>query len=559
MSWKNIKLSSKIASGIGLVLIMLAFISIWSVKGLNVAVHDGQEVSEGNKLRAELLAREVDHLNWAKSVSNYLLDSNTKELEAGSDHTACKFGKWYYGEGRKHAEALLPQLKGELDKIEEPHRKLHETAGLIKKTFSRAQGPQGQAEAVNIFVTQTQPYLKQVQGHLKEIGEISSKNILSDEMMIKDALMTRTVIIIMSVVALIIGLILAFIIARSISVPVLLGVNFAERIASGNLSSRLDLDRKDEVGKLASALNAMVDKLKQVVGDVMSATENVSSGSHELSSTAQQMSQGASEQAASAEEISSSMEEMASSIRQNTDNAIQTEKIAMKSASDAKEGGKAVNETVSAMKEIATKISIIEEIARQTNLLALNAAIEAARAGEHGKGFAVVASEVRKLAERSQSAAGEISGLSTRSVAIAEQAGEMLAKMVPDIQRTSELVQEITASSKEQDTGAEQINKAIQQLDNVIQQNASASEEMASTSEELTRQAEQLQDSISFFNIGIQARSSVSSVAGKPAKKVQIAHAKVASTSTKRVSGERVNLQLGHGGTDQIDDGFEKF
>jgi len=301
---------------------------------------------------------------------------------------------------------------------------------------------------------------------------------------------------------------------------------------------------------------------KQVVGEVITASDNVAAGSLELSATAQQMSQGATEQAASAEEVSSSMEEMASSIRQNTDNAMQTEKISIKSSVDAKEGGKAVAETVAAMKEIATKISIIEEIARQTNLLALNAAIEAARAGEHGKGFAVVASEVRKLAERSQSAAGEISNLSTRSVAIAEQAGEMLTRMVPDIQKTSELVQEITAASKEQDTGAEQMTWSIQQLDQVIQQNASASEEMASTSEELSSQAEQLQHSISFFNIGNEGRRTVTAAtASKPARKVQIAHARsgAAQPAAKRTPAGGINLQLGQAGPDQIDDEFEKF
>jgi len=195
------------------------------------------------------------------------------------------------------------------------------------------------------------------------------------------------------------------------------------------------------------------------------------------------------------------MEQMASNIRQNADNAMQTEKIAMKSSEDAREGGQAVAETVSAMKDIAEKISIIEEIARQTDLLALNAAIEAARAGEHGKGFAVVASEVRKLAERSQTAAGEISKLSSASVEVAEKAGEMLAKLVPDIQKTAELVQEISAASNEQNAGAEQINKAIQQLDQVIQQNASASEEMASTAEELAGQSEQLQNTIGYFKV----------------------------------------------------------
>jgi methyl-accepting chemotaxis protein len=354
---------------------------------------------------------------------------------------------------------------------------------------------------------------------------------------------------------------LGFVISRTITRPINEAVGVANSLANGDLTITVESKSKDETGMMMAAISQMVDKLKQVVSDCMTAADNVASGSQELSSTAQQLSQGATEQAASAEEISSSMEEMASSIRQNTDNSMQTEKIAIKSSVDAKEGGKAVVETVAAMKEIATKISIIEEIARQTNLLALNAAIEAARAGEHGKGFAVVASEVRKLAERSQTAAGEISSLSSHSVDIADQAGEMLTKMVPDIQKTSELVQEITASSKEQDTGAEQINKAIQQLDQVIQQNASASEELASTSEELTSQAELLLDSISFFNIGNQSCNPAATSTRKPAKKVQIAQSgvKAKTAQPRRVSGGGINLQLGHAGPDHLDDEFEKF
>ena len=253
---------------------------------------------------------------------------------------------------------------------------------------------------------------------------------------------------------------------------------------------------------------------------------------------------------------------MASSIKQNADNSGQTEKIAIKSSVDAKEGGKAVTETVAAMKEIATKISIIEEIARQTNLLALNAAIEAARAGEHGKGFAVVASEVRKLAERSQTAAGEISTLSSRSVQVAETAGEMLNKMVPDIQKTAELVQEISAASREQDTGAEQINKAIQQLDQVIQQNASASEEMASTSEELASQADLLKESISFFRIDNGGSRQTARTVRAPQHKAQVAHIghKGAKATEKKATGGGIHLQLGGtGGPDQIDDEFEKY
>jgi methyl-accepting chemotaxis protein len=341
----------------------------------------------------------------------------------------------------------------------------------------------------------------------------------------------------------------------------------AKQVAQGNLM--VELRKRSEKDELMESLANMVDKLKEVVTEVQSAADNVATGGQEMSATAQQMSQGATEQAASAEEISSSMEQMASNIRQNTDNAMQTEKIAVKSASDAREGGKAVTETVSAMKEIATKISIIEEIARQTNLLALNAAIEAARAGEHGKGFAVVASEVRKLAERSQSAAGEISKLSTSSVAIAEQAGDMLNKMLPDIQKTAELVQEISASSKEQDTGAEQINKAIQQLDQVIQQNAGSAEEMASTTEELSSQAEQLKATIAFFTLDTKRQGSAPqrrqlSISHVAAPKVQATAAPKAAAAKKskpeaRIQGA-IHLDMGgKGGADNLDEEFEKF
>ena len=224
---------------------------------------------------------------------------------------------------------------------------------------------------------------------------------------------------------------------------------------------------------LVKALNNMVGHLRDVVAKVTAATRNVASGSQELSATAEQLSQGATEQASSTEEASASMEEMASTIKQSADNAAQTEKIARQSAADAKASGEAVDKAVKAMQTIAEKIMVVQEIARQTDLLALNAAVEAARAGEHGRGFAVVASEVRKLAERSQTAAAEISTLSDNTVKAAQSSGEMLAKLVPDIQRTAELVEEISAGSREQNAGAAQINTAIQQLDKVTQQNTS--------------------------------------------------------------------------------------
>jgi len=442
-------------------------------------------------------------------------------------------------------------------KVFEDFKKAREAYGQIIDRVVPLAMADKDAEAMVILKTEGKQAAALVQQELDELGESKLKQakLTADENTNTATAATRLMIG-LAVAGVIIAILFGIIISRIISNPLRQGVVFAQAVASGDLTQTIALDQKDEIGQLAAALNQMVAKLSSIVGEVVSAADNVASGSQELSSTAQQMSQGATEQAASAEEISSSMEEMAASIRQNTDNAMQTEKISIKSAVDAKEGGKAVIETVAAMKEIATKISIIEEIARQTNLLALNAAIEAARAGEHGKGFAVVASEVRKLAERSQSAAGEISGLSSRSVSIAEQAGEMLTKMVPDIQKTAELVQEITASSKEQDTGAEQINKAIQQLDQVIQQNASASEEMASTSEELSSQAEQLQSSISFFDIGNQARRTAA-VSRKPVKKVQIAHAKSVAIAKQPSGG--INLQLGNSGPDHQDDEFEKY
>ncbi|GAB7024215.1 methyl-accepting chemotaxis protein [Salidesulfovibrio brasiliensis] len=314
---------------------------------------------------------------------------------------------------------------------------------------------------------------------------------------------------------LIVGLVVALIcslvglkLAANMSNPIRSSVDFTREIASGDLTARIDVTSKDEIGALAGDLRDMGTKLRSVVGDVRTTVDSVASGAQQLSATAESLSQGATEQAANVEEVSSSMEQMVASIRQNADNAQETHAISSTSADRAEEGGKAVAETVQAMREIADKISVVEEIARQTNLLALNAAIEAARAGEHGKGFAVVAAEVRKLAERSGQAAAEISELSASSVAVAESAGSMLSEMVPDIKRTAELVQEITASTNEQSGGAETVNRAIHQLDQVIQQIASASEEMSSTSEQLSAQAHHLKDTVAFFKTGNAGRVS---------------------------------------------------
>jgi len=358
--------------------------------------------------------------------------------------------------------------------------------------------------------------------------------------------------------------------AASIATPLTLGVEFARSVAAGDLTQNIEVKQQDEIGMLSDALNDMVKKLREIVMDVKGAADNVAYGSQQLSSSSEEMSQGATEQAASAEQASSSMEEMSANIRQNAENAGHTERIAIKSAADAGDSGKAVAETVEAMRSISEKILMIDDIARQTNLLSLNATIEASKAGEQGRGFAVVAAEIRSLAERSRVEAADINKVARTSVAIAERAGEMLSKLVPDIQRTAELVQEISAASREQDSGAGQINQAIQQLDQVIQQNASVSEELASTAEELSGQAEQLQVTMSFFKVHhlelVEHEKKESAGTRSQQAIHKVAHLKPSSAVTQSSNGSgheerRADRTASHAPVprDEHDDEFERY
>ena len=359
--------------------------------------------------------------------------------------------------------------------------------------------------ALLIFNEKIDPLNKSIEKELTSLFDSvdsKSKDLLKDKESSFETL--KYSLILLAVFLVIIGFISSFLTTRQLTR--LIGgepedvLMMASKIAEGDLTFDISEAERKRKG-IYGAMIIMTDELKTVISSVIQSSENIETASSEMSVSAQQMSEGATDQASSVEEISSSMEEMTANIQQNTNNSKQTEKIAKQAAKDISEGNESVNKTVSSMRTIADKISIIGEISRQTNLLALNAAVEAARAGEHGRGFAVVAAEVRKLAEKSQEAATEINEVSAISVDIAQRSGELLHQVVPNIQKTSDLVQEITAASIEQNAGTNQVNNAIQQLNQVVQANAATAEQMAAGAKELNTQSTHLKEAIAFFKV----------------------------------------------------------
>ncbi len=599
MILQNFKVGNRLGIGFGLILILMiltTLVTFWSLQTVDSST--SQVVDES--LPFTLLSEKMV-LNTVQ-VQQFLTDVSATHDRSGLEDAASaakalragieKFRVMFRAENDREALRQIDEIETAFNTFETNGQRMAETylaSGIEAGNEIMAEFDEDSirlATMINRFSEQ----------QVEEIYRNGAQIVTASQQV-------KTLQLLFSGIALILGIAITILITRSIVKPLETAVDTARRMSVGDLGMTIEVNTTDETGMLLSAmkemveanrnvaqaaeliaagdlgvqlkarsqqdtlliaLRKMVDNLTDVITNVRMSADNVTAGSQAMSASSEEMSQGASEQAAAAEEASSSIEQMTANIRQNADNAQETEKIAVQAATDAQEGGAAVVNTVVAMKEIATKINIIEEIARQTNLLALNAAIEAARAGEHGKGFAVVAAEVRKLAERSQIAAGEISKLSTSSVDVAERAGDLLKIVVPNIQKTAELVQEITAASREQDAGADQINKAIQQLDQVIQQNASASEEMASTAEELSSQSEQLQGMIAYFKLaGHQgakissmqtSRGQVAHMGKKPVQQHALPH--TAKKPEGNGKGDQINTA---GQKDDLDNEFERY
>ncbi len=391
--------------------------------------------------------------------------------------------------------------------------------------------------------------------YVDEIDSYVAASLYENEI-IEDIKKTRNAVIIAIIIAIGLFSVANRVIARSITTGLDKGVAFARQIANGDLTSQLNVNQKDEIGQLATALKNMSTKLKQIMVDIRSGADNIASAGQQISSSSQELSQGASEQASSTEQVSSSVEEMTASIQQNADNAQETEKISLSATESMQKMNESSRKSLDSIQNIAEKITIINDIAFQTNLLALNAAVEAARAGEHGKGFAVVAAEVRKLAERSKIAADEIMEISSSSVNVTKESQDIIEQLMPEIEKTSKLVQEINAASQEQNSGTDQINNAIQQLNHVTQQNAASSEEFATSAEELSGQADQLKDLIGFFNTGNEGNALSNNHPRTKRNLEQFKNPDQPSEPQKQVKG--VNIEMASAKS-KSDDEYEKF
>jgi len=496
---KNMSIGMRLAIGFGLIVVLLVAVALsgyWGLKGiaaetLKVLNGDAKLVT----LAARVKATTLELRRFEKDT-----ELNMDDQQVRNDYVT----KW------REQRQKLRDVLAEIEKFQlSPDDRLAvksmtEDLDVYEGGFTKVlnlieQGKLHAPQEANQTITQYKDSIHRLETAATDLTNRHAEVLVP--MVEQIAKTTTGTIVIFSITAIFVSIIITLVISRGITKPIQDVVSVVETISSGDLTKSVTVDRNDEIGRLLAAMARMTGKLNEMIGEVRMGAGSVSTAATQVASSATSVSQGTSEQAAAVEQVTSSMEEMNASITQNAENSRKMEQMARKGAQDATQSGQAVLEAVSAMKSIAEKIAVIEEIAYQTNMLALNAAIEAARAGEHGRGFAVVAGEVRNLAERCRTAAQEIGGLAASNVQIAERSGGLLNELVPAIQKTADLVQEVAATSGEQAAGVSQINRAIGQVGLVTQRNAAGAEELSSTAEELASQAEALQDMISFFRV----------------------------------------------------------